>query len=88
MRSDDRRTIEELYSRLEREMDSLSLGHREKVVSLLRDSFEWEGDSFTHEDERAISSFSDGSISIRHLQDHFGERLTNVLLRGNENGDV
>jgi hypothetical protein len=88
MGSDDRREIEELYSRLEREIDSLSPGHREKVMSLLRDSFEWEGDHFTPDDERTMSSFSDGSISIRQLQDHFGERLTNVLLRGKENGDV
>ncbi len=78
--------IEELYSRLEREIDSP--GHRERVVSLLRDSFEWEGDTFTHDDERVMSAFGDGVVGIRQLQDHFRERLTNVLLRGEENGDV
>jgi hypothetical protein len=88
MRSDERQAIEDLYSRLEREIDSLAPSHREKVVHLLRESFEWEGDSFTPDDERIIHSFGDGSISIRHLQEHFGERLTNVLLRGRENGDV
>jgi hypothetical protein len=80
--------IEELYTRLEREIDSASPGHRERLVSLLRDSFEWEGDSFTHEDERLIGAFSDGSLGIRQLQEHFGERLTSVLLRGAENGDI
>jgi hypothetical protein len=88
MRYDDRRTIEQLYSRLEREIDSLSAGHRERIVDLLRDSFEWEGDSFTPDDERMLGSFSEGSLSIRQLQDHFGARLTNLLLRGSENGDV
>ena len=88
MRSDDRQAIEDLYSHLEREIDSLASRHREKVVHLLRESFEWEGDSFTPDDERMINSFSDGSVSIRRLQEHFGERLTNVLLRGRVNGDV
>jgi hypothetical protein len=88
MRSDERQAIEDLYSRLEREIDSLAPRHREKVVHLLRESFEWEGDSFTSDDERIIHSFSDGSIGIRQLQEHFGERLTNVLLRGRENGDL
>ena len=78
--------VEDLYSRLEREIDSP--GHRDRVVSLLRDSFEWEGDSFTHEDERVMSSFSDGVVGVRQLEDHFGERLTKVLLRGRENGDI
>ena len=88
MRSDDRQAIEDLYCSLEREIDSLAPRHREKVVHLLRESFEWEGDSFTPDDERMINSFGEGSISIRHLQEHFGERLTSVLLRGRENGDV
>jgi hypothetical protein len=88
MRSDERQAIEDLYSRLEREIDSLAPRHREKVVHLLRESFEWEGDSFTPDDERIVHSFSEGFISIRDLQEHFGERLTNVLLRGRENGDV
>jgi hypothetical protein len=88
MRSDDRQAIEELYGRLEQEIDSLAPRHREKVVHLLRESFEWEGDTFTPEDERMISLFSDGSVGVRRLQEHFGERLTNLLLRARENGDV
>jgi hypothetical protein len=88
MRSDDRQGIEDLYGRLERAIDSLAPHHREKVVHLLRESFEWEGDSFTPDDERMINLFSDGSISIRRLQEHFGERLTNVLLRARDNGDL
>lgn len=86
MRPDNRRIIEELYTRLERE--SLSPDRRERLMHLLRDSFEWEGDSFTSEDERLMASFRDGLIGIRQLQDHFGERLTGVLLRARENGDV
>lgn len=86
MRPDNRRIVEELYERLERQ--SPSTDQRERLVSLFRDSFEWEGDSFTSEDERMIGSFRDGLIGIRKLQDHFGERLTDVLLRARENGDV
>jgi hypothetical protein len=88
MRSDERQAIDDLYSGLEREIDSPAPRHREKVVHLLRESFEWEGDSFTSDDERILHSFSDGSIGIRQLEEHFGERLTNVLLLGKENGDV
>ena len=88
MRFDERQAIEELYSRLEQEIDSLAPHHREKIVHLLRESFAWEGDSFTPEDERIIRSFGDSAISIRRLEEHFGERLTNVLLRGRENGDA
>ena len=88
MGSEDQRKIAEMSARLEQELDATPPRDRAKLVERLRGMLLATGDNLTSMDETALDHFSKGAIGIGALQNHFGERFTNVLLRAQSNGDV
>jgi hypothetical protein len=62
-------------SDLEAMLDALPVAKRSEVMQRLRDAITSAGEELSADDESVCDRFADGTINIRQVQEHFGDRL-------------
>jgi hypothetical protein len=67
--------LQQQMAQLEATLDALPVSQREMVMTRLRDAMLANGEQLSAEDDNVCRQFAEGAVSVRQVQEHFGNRM-------------